>query len=259
MTALSQFDLADQVIAVTGAGKGIGRGVALRAMESGAKVVACSRTPDDLESLEKEAENLAGTCACIELDLNERGAPQRFVEFGAEAFGHIDHLVNNAGINFLKPAIDYDEDDVDRLYSINLRALYFACTAAAKHMIAEGVKGSIVNVTSQAGVVGAPLRAPYSGLKAGVNNLSRTLAAEWAEHGIRVNALAPTVTDTPLVREGRKHAPKEFLDEVDSRILLGHRIATVDEIALPTLFLLTPAAGMITGQILVVDGGWTIT
>ena len=172
-------------------------------------------------------------------------------------YGSLDGLVNNAGTNVAKHALDYTEAELDELYELNLRALYLLSMEAARRMIAAGTPGVIVNVTSQAGVVGAPMRSPYSALKAGVNNLSRSLAAEWAEHGIRVNAVAPTVTDTELTRVNFERHP-ELRSNVTEKILLGHRPATVDEIALPVIFALSPAAAMITGHTLVVDGGWTI-
>ena len=165
-------------------------------------------------------------------------------------------MVNNAGTNILKDALDYTDDEVDLLIDFNLKAIYWSCVVTARKMIEEQHGGVIVNITSQAGVVGAPGRAPYSGAKAGVNNLTRTLAAEWAKHGIRVNALAPTVTLTPLGRQAMESRPS-FAAEVKERILLG-RPAEVREISLPTVFLLSEAASMITGHTLVVDGGWTI-
>ena len=256
MTALPDFDVAGQVVAVSGAGRGIGRAIALDMAASGARVAACSRTTGELESLVREIEAAGGECAIVTTDLSTVAGVDAFIDHTVEAYGRIDALINNAGFNVLHDALDYTEEEVDTLIDINYKSAYFACMAAARHMIRQGDGGSIVNITSQAGVVGAPGRAPYSGAKAGLNNLSRTLAAEWATHGIRVNALAPTVTMTPLAREVMAAHP-EFEAEVRERILLG-RPAEVREMSLPTVFLISPAASMITGQILVVDGGWTI-
>ena len=257
MTALADFDLAGQVVAVTGAGRGIGRAIALDAGASGAKVVACSRTQDELDTLVTEIEASGGECATVVTDLSTVAGTQAFIDGAIDAFGHIDSLINNAGFNILKDALDYTEDEVNLLLNINYKSVYFLCTAGARTMIEHGKGGAIVNITSQAGVVGAPGRAPYSGAKAGLNNLSRTLAAEWAPHKIRVNALAPTVTMTPLLRQVLEERPA-FAAEIAEKVLLG-RPAEVREISLPTLFLCSPAASMITGQTLVVDGGWTIT
>jgi gluconate 5-dehydrogenase len=256
VTALDAFSVANQVVAVTGAGRGIGRAIALDAARSGALVSACSRTDTELESLAEEIENFGGRCEWTTADLGSVAGVQDFVRFTTKAYGRIDAIVNNAGFNRLKDALDYDEDDVDVLLNVNLKSVYFLCTAAAREMIGQG-GGAIVNITSQAGVVGAPGRAPYSAAKAGVNNLTRTLAAEWATHQIRVNAVAPTVTLTPLARTVMAERPS-FAEEVKEKILLG-RPAEVEEISLPVLFLLSRAAAMITGHTLVVDGGWTIT
>lgn len=256
MTSLPDFSLADQVVLVTGAGRGIGRAIALDAAASGAFVIGSSRTAGELKTLEQEVADAGGTCKTVAADLATVDGLRQAVAFAVEAGGQLDAVVNNAGINTLKDAIDYTEEEVDSLINVNYRAVYWACVIAARQMMAQGSGGSIVNITSQAGVVGAPGRAPYSGAKAGVNNLSRTLAAEWASHGIRVNALAPTVTLTPLGRKAMAERPG-FAEEVLQRNLLG-RPAEVREISLPTVFLLSPAASMITGHVLVVDGGWTI-
>jgi 2-deoxy-D-gluconate 3-dehydrogenase len=174
-----------------------------------------------------------------------------------KSFGRLDGVVNNAGCNILRDAVDYSEEEVDMLFNLNLRAVYWSCVLSARGMIEHGSGGSIINITSQAAIAAAPGRAPYSAAKAGVNHLSRTLAAEWATHGIRVNALAPTVTATRLGLEAMSQRPS-FAEEVRRRVLLRGRPAEVEEISEPTVFLLSDASRLITGQTLVVDGGWTL-
>ena len=139
----------------------------------------------------------------------------------------------------------------------NLKNVFFCSQIAAKQMIAQGNGGAIVNISSQAGVVGAPERGPYSGAKGGVNNMTRTMAAEWAEHGIRVNVVAPTVTRSPMAEQAMSDS-QAFSDAVKTKNLLRGDLAEPEEISAPVIFLASPAASMITGHTLVVDGGWTI-
>ena len=173
------------------------------------------------------------------------------------ACGRVDVLVNNAGYNKLAPALAYDEALFDQIVDANLKSVFFCSQTAARLMITRDRGGSIVNISSQAGVVGAPERAPYSGAKAGVNNLTRTLAAEWAPHRIRVNAVAPTVTRTPLAEQAMRDS-QAFAAAVKEKNLLRHDLAEPGEISAPVIFLASDAASMITGHTLVVDGGWTI-
>jgi NAD(P)-dependent dehydrogenase (short-subunit alcohol dehydrogenase family) len=257
VAALAEFALTDLVIAVTGAGRGIGRGIATDAALSGATVVACSRTRSELDTLRDEIEAFGGRCETVVADLTSLGGIQQLIDTTAERCGRLDALVNNAGVNLLRDALDYSEEEVDDLFSLNLRTVYWSCVCAARQMIKQGEGGCIVNITSQAAVVGAPGRAPYSAAKAGVNHLTRSLAAEWASHGIRLNAVAPTVTATPLGRQAMAQRP-EFAAEVAKRIVLRGRPAEVSEISRPVIFMLSPAASLITGQTLVVDGGWTL-
>jgi 2-deoxy-D-gluconate 3-dehydrogenase len=189
-------------------------------------------------------------------DLANTDGIKAMVEFAVVDSGRIDGIVNNAGTNIRRDAVDYTEAEVDEVIDLNLRTVYWCCVLAARQMIRQGTGGAMVNITSQAGVVGATGRAPYTAAKAGVQNLTRSLAAEWGKHDIRVNALAPTVTLTA----GGKKAMAEWptlAEEVRSRVVLG-RAAEVREVSVPTVFLLTPAASMITGHTLIVDGGWTI-
>jgi 2-deoxy-D-gluconate 3-dehydrogenase len=257
MAPLEDFQLDGDVVIVTGAGKGIGHGIALDAAASGATVVGCSRTQSDLDLLAEEIRDGGGRCETVTTDLTTMEGIERLYDFAVETCGRVDGVVNNAGVNYLRDAIDYSEEEVDDIFALNLKAVYWSCVLAAKTMMKLETKGCIVNITSQAGVVGAPGRAPYSAAKAGVNHLSRSLAAEWAPNGIRVNAVAPTVTATPLGLRAMEQRP-EFAAEVGRRIVLTGRAAEVTEITRSVIFLLSAAAGLITGQTLVVDGGWTL-
>lgn len=257
MSHLSRFELSGKVVVVTGAGRGIGRTIALDACRSGARLAVGSRTVSELESLAREVEELGGRCFHHPLDVTDVGSIRAFVEAVMAACGRIDILVNNAGYNKLAAALDYDEELFDQIVDANLKNVFFCSQLVARTMIERGGGGSIVNISSQAGVVGAPERAPYSAAKAGINNLTRTLAAEWAPHGIRVNAVAPTVTRSPLAEQAMRDS-QAFADAVKEKNLLRHDLAEPEEISAPVIFLASDAASMVTGHTLVVDGGWTI-
>ena len=257
MPPLERFGLDDTVVMVTGAGRGIGRTIALEAVRSGARVAVGSRTVGELESLSAEITDAGGDAFFHRLDVVDVRSIQEFVDRAVGHFGRIDALVNNAGYNKLAAALDCDEELYDTIVDANLKNVFFCSQIVARQMIAQGGGGSIVNISSQAGVVGAPERGPYSGAKAGVNNLTRTLAAEWAPHHIRVNAVAPTVTRSPLAEQAMRDS-QALAEAVRTKNLLRGDLAEPEEISAPVIFLLSEAAGMITGHVLVVDGGWTI-
>ena len=257
MAPLKSFDLDGRIVAVTGAGRGIGRTIALDAVRSGARVAIGSRTVSELESLKESIEAMGGECFAHFLDVTDVASIEAFFEGVDSHYRGLHVLVNNAGYNKLGKILDYDEALYDEIVDANLKNVFFCSQAAAKRMIARGTRGSIVNISSQAGVVGAPERGPYSGAKGGVNNLTRTAAAEWAEHGIRVNAVAPTVTRSPLA-QGAMEESQAFADAVKTKNLLRGDLAEPEEISAPVIFLASDAASMITGHVLVVDGGWTI-
>jgi gluconate 5-dehydrogenase len=250
------FSLDGHVVVVTGAGRGIGRSVALECHRAGARLAVGSRTLSELEALRDEIEGDGGICFVHTLDVKSVESMHTFVDATLAHFGRIDALVNNAGDNIGKDSFDITEEEFDHLVDVNFKSAFFLSQIVAKTMVDAGVPGAIVNVTSQAGLVGAPGRAPYSGAKAAVNNVTRSLAAEWASAGVRVNAVAPTFTRTPLA-ESMLAAKPELRQAVTEKILLG-RPAEPEEIAAPVRFLLSSAAAMITGHVLVVDGGWTI-
>jgi len=257
MPSLPNFSLDNQVVVVTGAGRGIGRRIALDAFRSGAKLAVGSRSTDELESLAREIRNAGGVCLACNLDVTSVSSIDSFMKAVVDHYGRIDILINNAGYNKLAKIIDCDEAHYDLIVDANLKNVFFWSQIAAKQMISQGKGGAILNISSQAGVVGAPERGPYSGAKGGVNNLTRTMAAEWAEFGIRVNAVAPTVTRSPLAEQAMKDSPA-FSDAVKTKNLLRGDLAEQEEISEPVIFLASKAASMITGHTLVIDGGWTI-
>ena len=189
------------------------------------------------------------------LDINVSGAPQKLSDAVVREMGRIDIVVNSAGINRPEKSEDVSEKNWDDVMNINLRSMFFVSQAAGKHMIARGGGGKIINLSSQAGSVALPLRAAYCSSKGGVNQLTRTLALEWAKHRILVNAVAPTFVETPFTAEMFKD--ETFKKYVIESIPLG-RMVTPEEVSNAALFLASDLANMITGHILAVDGGWTI-
>ena len=247
------FDLTGQVVLVTGAGRGIGKAIAELCARHGADLALGSRTVAESAATAELCQALGRRAKAWELDVANLASITQFVEQAVQYYGHIDTLVNNAGHNLPKPAIEYTEADFDTIVDINLKGAFFMSTAVARQMITHAQGGSIITITSQAGVVGAPLRSIYGAAKSGAGHLVRTLAAEWASHRITVNAIAPTFTRTPMLEKALQNP--DFARNLE-KIPMG-RIAEPQEIAAAVVFLASPAARMITGQTLCVDGGFT--
>jgi len=245
-----------KVAIVTGTGTGLGQAAALALAQAGAKIILTelSGRTDAAEATARMARDDYGAeTLVLPLDVQRRDQIDELVGGALAHFGQIDILVNNAGVNIPKLAVDVTEEDWDRVMDINLKGLFFTTQAVGKEMIARG-SGKIINIASQMGVVGYWKRAAYCSSKAGVVNLTRVLAFEWAQHGVRVNAVGPTFVETPLTRP--MFEDQAFREDVMGRIPLG-RLATPQDIAGAVVYLASPASDMVTGQTLLVDGGWT--
>lgn len=244
------FDLAGLRALVTGASRGLGLGCAEALAKAGAEVVLVGRGRADLDAAQA-AIRAAGGAATIAL--GDVTKPADIVKLMGET-PDIHILVNNAGTNIPEPFVDVTEAHFDTVFDINVRAAFFFAQAVSKKMLAAKIKGSIINMSSQMGHVGSPNRTVYCASKHALEGLTKAMAVELAPHGIRVNTVAPTFIDTPMTRPFfEKPGFREF---VLDRIPLGH-VGTIADVAAAVVYLASPAASMVTGSCLKVDGGWT--
>jgi len=247
---MSSASLDGMTALVTGAGRGLGLGIAQAMAAAGAAVMLVSRSAEELERAAAEIAAAGGSASAAVCDVTDAAAFGRLVE----RMDDLDALVNNAGINVPQPFVDVEEETLDRILRVNVRAAFLAAQAAARRMIARGGGGAILNVTSQMGHVGAANRSAYCTSKHAVEGLTKALAVELAPHAIRVNAVAPTYVETPMTAPFLADAA--FRDDVVARIPLG-RVGRIAEVAAGVVFLASPAASLITGTSLVIDGGYT--
>ena len=248
------FSMQGKVLAITGASRGIGRGLAVWFAAQGATVAALARDKGQLDELAAEIEASGGHCRPYRLDVRKVGSVQGVFDALVRDLGGLDVLINNAGMGKPVPALDLTESDWDEMMSLNLKGTFFCSQAAARHMLPRG-RGRIVNISSQAAVVAIEGEAVYCASKGGVNQLTKVLALEWSKHGVTVNAVGPTFTHTPGTAE-RLDNP-EFRAAVLANIPRG-RIGTIDDIAAAVQFLAADSSDLVTGAFLLIDGGWTI-
>jgi 2-deoxy-D-gluconate 3-dehydrogenase len=253
MNEYPNFRLDGQIALITGASKGLGWGIARAMAHAGATVVITARTLSALEQLATEIGAEGGSALPLALDVTDVAQINAVVDEVVARFGRLDIMVNNAGLGAEHDALHVTEADWDALIDVNLKGLFFCCQAAARVMLPRGY-GRIVNMSSQLGAVGLPGSAVYCASKGGVNQLTRALALEWSARGVTVNAVAPTFIYTPGTAE-RLDDP-QYLAGVLAKLPIG-KVGTINDVAAAVIYLASPAAGMVTGHILHVDGGWT--
>ncbi len=254
MNDLPNFDLTGQIAIVTGAAKGLGRSIALALAHAGAKVGLGFRDINRNGDVQSAIEAMGGVAFPLQMDTAKLDQVHDAIEQVVARQGRLDLLVNNAGIAPVNFAENVNESDFDRTIAVNLKGTFFASQYAARHMMRQK-GGCIVNMSSQAGFAALPSESVYCMTKAGIAHLTKCLAVEWGQYGIRVNAVAPTFIRTPGT-EPALSDPK-FEAEVVERIAALHRIGQPVEVAGAVVFLASPAASLITGHTLMIDGGWT--
>jgi NAD(P)-dependent dehydrogenase (short-subunit alcohol dehydrogenase family) len=249
-----QFELNGQVALVTGAARGLGRAISLALAHAGADVALGLRDVNADAGLAAEVRKLGRRVLPLQMDMSQMDQIRQAVDDTVKGFGRIDILVNNAGIAPENPAEKVREEDFDATLAVNLKGTFFASQAAGRVMIHQR-KGAIINMSSQAGFAALPTESVYCMTKAAIAHLTKCLAVEWGKHGIRVNAVAPTFIRTPGTDEYLSD-PRHLNDTVE-RIAALHRIGEPMEVAGAVVFLASPAASLITGETLLIDGGWT--
>ena len=251
---LQKFEIKNKIALVTGAGKGIGKASAIALAEAGADLIILSRTKSDLDKVKKQIVKLKRNCQSYVCDVSNYDE----VKSVFKEIKKIDILINNAGTNRPEHFVKIKKEDMDYVVDLNIKAAFHVAQMGAKIMIKsknrKSIGGSIINMSSQLGKVGAPIRSIYNMTKFGIEGLTRGMALDLAKNNIRVNSVCPTFVETPLVKNFFKD--NKFKKAVMDNIPLG-RLATESDIATAVVYLASNASSMMTGSSLVIDGGWT--
>jgi NAD(P)-dependent dehydrogenase (short-subunit alcohol dehydrogenase family) len=254
MSEFPSFDLSGKIALVTGAARGLGNAISKSLANAGADLVLGLRDVKSGDELAREIEALGRRVLKLQMDVTKLDQIESAVQAAVAHFGKIDILVNNAGLGPMNPAEAVNEADFDLTVNVNLKGTFFVSQAVGRQMIRQKF-GRIINLGSQAGHVALPGEAIYCMTKAGIAHLTKCLAVEWGKHNINVNNIAPTFIATPGT-EAALSDPK-FRADVEERIAGLHRVGRPVDVCGAIIFLASPAASLITGDTLLIDGGWT--
>ena len=247
--------MARPAVFITGAAQGIGAAIALAFAKAGYDLAIASTNPAKLADTKTAAEAAGARVAPIKLNVTEQASIEAAFKDAIAALGQLDVLVNNAAITLPRMAVDVTREDWDSIMQTNLTGTFFMCQQMGRHLIATKRPGAVISITSTHGFLGFPLRSTYGISKAAVMHMARMLAIEWAEHGIRVNTIAPGTVLTATRKEYADAHPG-YLDKMIERVPLK-RTCMPEEIADAAVYLASPQASYITGQTLLLDGGLT--
>jgi NAD(P)-dependent dehydrogenase (short-subunit alcohol dehydrogenase family) len=247
-------ELDGKVAIVTGAGRGLGREIALALSDAGAKVTVGSRTQSQVDEVAGQIKAAGGDALAVTVDVTDEKSVCNLVDTAVDRFGHIDIVVNNSGIVDTSPLLDQQPEAWDRVVATNLRGTYLVTRAAGKHMTRQG-SGKVINIASNFALMGVANHAAYSASKAAVIAFTRAMAVEWARHGIQVNAIAPGYFETALNADMR--ADEDMTSRV-VRAIPARRMGTPAELKPWVLLLAGAASDFMTGEVIVIDGGQSV-
>jgi len=248
------FDLSGRVALVTGSTRGLGEAAAKALAKAGADIAVCGRNRSDLERVSTDIRALGRHASGFEFDVLSRQKIEKGVSAILDYFGQVDILINNAGINYREPVLGYPEEKWDLIINTNLKGYLLVAQAVVPQMIQRSY-GKVINISSVMGTVALPELVAYASSKGGVDQMTKVMALEWAQKGVRVNAIGPTYFETDLVKQLRNN-PERF-NFINERTPVG-RWGYPEELEGLVIFLAAPASDFITGQTIYIDGGWTI-